>query len=69
VVVDGQLRLTPGAKYEAREPRSAGADKGGKGAPKGDGAKGDLSKGDPSKGGPPAKSVAMPIEAKKGEAK
>ena len=36
VVTDGQLRLTPGAKYEARDPR--GSDKGGKGGPgKGEG--------------------------------
>jgi multidrug efflux system membrane fusion protein len=43
VVTDGQLRLVPGAKYEARDPR--GSDKGGKGGPgKGEGkgeAKGD----------------------------
>jgi multidrug efflux system membrane fusion protein len=38
VVTDGQLRLVPGGKYEAREAKGEGADKGGKGAGNGDGA-------------------------------
>ena len=76
VVVDGQLRLTPGAKYEARDPRGAGADKGGKGAPKGDGTKGGPAKGDGPKAdapgaaaAPPAKNEAVPAAAKQGDSK
>ena len=64
VVVDGQLRLTPGAKYEAREPRGSG-DKGGKGGPRGDGAKG----GDSAKGGAPARAEGASGDARKGESK
>lgn len=45
VITDGQLRLTPGAKYEVRVP-GGGGDKGGKGGR--DGAKG----GDSAKGAP-----------------
>ena len=56
VVTDGQLRLTPGARYEAREPgKGPGGDKGGVGgkggAPKGEpGSKGDPAKAEGAKG-------------------
>ena len=56
VVTDGQLRLTPGARYEVRVPGAAGGGAG-KGPGKGDG-KGD-SKGDGGKGGG-AKSAGDP---------
>ena len=55
VIVDGQLRLTPGAKYEVRVPGGGGSDKGGKGGRDGakDGAKGSGGKGgDGAKGAP-----------------
>lgn len=59
VVTDGQLRLTPGAKYEARDAKGGGADKGGKGGPaKGDGAPKDApAKGDTGKAGAAAQSA------------
>jgi len=63
VVIDGQLRLTPGAKYEAREPRGSG-DKGGKGGPRGEGAKGD-----PAKADAPAKAGSPMQDVRKGETK
>ena len=58
VVTDGQLRLTPGAKYEVRVPGGGGGgDKGGKGGDKGGkaggAAKGEVSKGDGPKGDAP----------------
>ncbi len=45
VITDGQLRLTPGAKYEVRVPGGGGSDKGGRDGAK-DGAKGSGGKGD-----------------------
>ena len=53
VVTDGQLRLTPGARYEAREPgKGPGGEKGGKdgGGPKGEaGSKGDAARAEGAK--------------------
>jgi membrane fusion protein, multidrug efflux system len=76
VVTDGQLRLIPGAKYEAREPRGPGADKGGKGAPRGDGSKGGPASGAAPRAdapgaaaAPPAKNETAPPAANKGDAK
>lgn len=80
VVTDGQLRLTPGAKYEVRVPGGGGGgDKGGKGGDKGSdkgsdkgggsggagGKAGDAAKGDAPKG-EAAKGGAPKSEAPKG---
>lgn len=61
VVTDGQLRLTPGAKYEARTPAGGGGP--GKGDPSKGGApgKGDAGKGEAGKsGGPPKDAPGIP---------
>ncbi len=77
VVTDGQLRLTPGARYEVRTPGGpsggpggapgkGGGGKGGEGA-KGDSAKGEAPKGDAPKGDAP-KGDTSKTSAPKGDA-
>ena len=60
VVTDGQVRLTPGAKYEAREP--------GKGPGKGGESKGGDAKGGDAKGDATAKGAGGPKAAADGKA-
>jgi multidrug efflux system membrane fusion protein len=64
VVTDGQLRLTPGARYEAREAKGGAAGKAGDGQAKGGGP----AKADASAPGS-AKGAGAQAGAKQGEAK
>ena len=61
VIVDGQLRLTPGAKYEVRVPGGGGSDKGGKGGR--DGAKDGAKDGTKSSGGKGSAGSGAPKDA------